>query len=176
MTARNIFGALVVGLALFSFWPFVVGKWQQVGALRQALAERETLVQERQASLNNIANELERYRSELSGADATKFSAMVTEHRDTAGLISAIDAIATGNGVSLTGIEAADPRQAKDAATRTVLLTMELSGSYRAFKGFLSQLETSARLLNVTTINASEDERQPGQQNYTVTAEAYYLQ
>lgn len=176
MSARNIFGSLVIALVLFSFWPFVVGRYQQVGALRQALAERQALVDEREAALENFTEELDRFQSRLSGDDLDKFSAMVPENKSTAELLSTLDALANGTGMRLleAGISEASSGRSQDV-TKTLTINMQLEGRYASFKSYLSQLEQSVRLLDVQTLEMSSSDI-VGEIRFSVQAKAYFLQ
>ncbi|HXV26804.1 MAG TPA: type 4a pilus biogenesis protein PilO [Candidatus Paceibacterota bacterium] len=172
---RSLFGAFAIAIALFSFWPFVVGRYQQISALREAVQQRESLVQERQESLDNIASELGRYASEVTGDDVDKFSAMVPDARGTAELVSALDAMALSSGMVIAEARLAEARARQGDVTRTVTITLDMQGRYENFKTFLGELERSVRLLNVNTIEITEDIQRPGQQRYSVRADAYFL-
>lgn len=175
MGARNIFGAFVIALAMFSFWPFVVGRYQQVSSLRQALAERQALVDSRQSALENFTRERDRYESQLSGPDRAKFSAMVPQRRSTAELVSAMDAIASGTGMRMADINVSEERARKGDVTLSVTISVELEGRYEGFRAYMAQLERSVRLLDVESIDIATDDRTGGQ-TYSVTARAYFLQ
>lgn len=178
MGARNIFGALVIALALFSFWPFVVGRFQQTGALREALAERQALVAERQQALENFTRELDRFQTQLSGDDKDKFAAIVPEKKSTAELLSALDAIANSTGVRLLEAnisELKSRRRGTSTTTKTLVLSLDLEGRYESFRAFLGQLERSVRLLDVQSLDVAEGEL-PGELIFDVEARAYFLQ
>lgn len=176
MGARNIFGAFVVAAALFSFWPFVVGRYQQVGALRQALAERQALVDERQQALDNFASELDRYQTQLSGDDQDKFAAMVPQNKSTAELLSALDALANSSGIRLLEASINEPtaRRGATSAATMLQLAISLEGRYQNFKTFLSQLEQSVRLFDVQQLQITES-TSPEELVIDVQANAYFL-
>jgi Tfp pilus assembly protein PilO len=174
MGARNIFGAFLIAAILFSFWPFVLGRYQEIGALRDALGEREVLVEHRRAALDTIAIELERYNAQLTGDDQDKFSAMVPSHRDTASILSGIDVIANGTGMILSELAVSEPRSQQQGMSN-IELSLSLEGTYASFRSFLTQLEQSVRLLDIQTITITENQQTPGSQRYELTAHAYFL-
>ena len=54
MDGRKIFGSFTIAIALFFFWVSVVGTWQEVSALRGAVAERQQLLDTRTQVLASI--------------------------------------------------------------------------------------------------------------------------
>lgn len=179
MESKNLFGAFVVGLALFAAWPFVWGKWQTVQALQDALASREVMVAERADALENLEREFTKFDENLAGDDAEKFAAMVPSQRETAEIISAIDTIAGGTGMSIIEVGLSEPVQrARDntqASLKEVIVTIEMEGSYASFTSFLSQLEFNIRLFDVQTLEITQDRNRPGVQGYTLDAKAFFL-
>ena len=111
MDKRSLLGAFVVAAALFAVFPFVYGKYQEVGAFRLALEDRELLVADRQSALDNFTREHDRYRTQLTGDVADKFGAMVPVTRGTAELVSSIDGIARESAITLAGVSFITPER-----------------------------------------------------------------
>lgn len=177
MGARNIFGAFVIAIALFSFWPFVVGRYQQVSAMKKELAVREALVDTRQGALENIDAEFAKFQSQLAGGDdLNKFVAMVPSGVDSATILSSIDAIAAGTGVQLVEVSVSENRSRGKTSTKSVAISLELEGRYESFAAFLAQLESNVRLMDVQTLDLSENAQVPGVIQFQLTANAYFLQ
>lgn len=178
MESKNLIGAFVVGLALFAAWLFVWGKWQTVQALRETLIAREAMVAERQDALDNLQSEFDKFDEKLSGDSAEKFSAMVPVQRETAEIISTIDTITTGTGMSLIELdireESRSRRGQKKEATEEVTINIELEGSYASFKSFLGQLERNVRLMNVESLDIDQGNI-PGVQLYSVEIKTVFV-
>lgn len=166
----------MVAIALFFFWPAVVGKWQQVSALRQTVAERQDLLQKRQAILANVSSAYKEYQSKLSQADGAKFAALVPLRKDQAELVSALQDIANTSGVTVNEVRVTEDVAAGTSSQfKTLTLNLDLGGSYQSLRTFLTNLESYVRLLNVDTISVSQDARSPGKLQFTIKAAAYFL-
>jgi len=155
MESRNIIGAFVVAAALFALFPFAIGKYQQVGVFREALAEREQLVQDRQAALDNFNTELNKYRTQLTGDAADKFAAMVPTDLSPAELVSSLDAIARESGIVLSQVSLGDERGTRRSTTNAATITLQGEGQYTDFLAFLSAVERSVRLMDIQTLQVS---------------------
>lgn len=174
-TGKNIFGAFTVAIALFFFWPGVVGSWQRVAALRAAAAARQELLAKRTEILANVRTAFQEYQSKLSETDGKKFAELVPVHKDTAEIISAIQDMAGGSGVTLSEIRMSETAGSATAQFKTLSMNLQLAGSYRSLRTFLTSLEQYVRLLNVDTIEATADTRTPGQLKFAIRADAYFL-
>jgi len=174
MGTRNFLGAFVVAVALFAVFPFVLGKYQQVGEFRVALAEREQLVVDRQAALDNVTKELDKYRTRLMGDSADKFAAIVPSDRSTAELISSFDAIAQESGITLGQVSFSEERQRPGATTSAVGISLQATGSYVAFLNFLSAVEESVRLMDIQSLQVGGGQDSQVLQ-FDVTLRAYFL-
>lgn len=172
---KRIFGAFTVAIALFFFWTAVIGQWQLVSALRAAVAERTDLLSQRQKILDTIAAAYQEYQSKLSASDGTKFGELVPVSKDTAGLVSAMQGMASQAGAQLTEVGIADAKGITGQQYKALALSMKLAGSYGALRQFLAAVESYVRVLTVTSIQASSDIRNPGQVTFTILANAYFL-
>ncbi len=174
MNAKNIFGAFMMAVALFFMWPAVIGSWQEMTALRSALAERQQLSEQRTEILAKAAKAQVSYQALLASATGRNFGALVPVKKDTAELVSAIQDIASDAGVQVSQVKLSEDTAIESAPYRTLTLAVDISGSYTGLRVFLSGLERYVRILNVNEIKISLDQ-QTGQLKYTVTADAYFL-
>lgn len=174
MTAKNIFGAFTLAIALFFVWPGVFGSWQEVSALRSALAERRTLAEQRVTILSKAQQEYTKYQTLLSGSSGRAFTALVPVKKDAAELVSAIQDIASSSGVQVTQIQVSEANAKESDQYRTLTMTIEMSGSYPGLRAFLTNLEQYVRILNVGNIQVSAD-LATGQFKYAVKADAYFI-
>ena len=170
---KKIFGAFAVAVALFFFWPAIVGSWQEVSVMRRALGERQDLLTKRQEILATIATAYREYSSRLASPDGQKFSALVPLHQNEAEIISALQDIATSAGVVLSQVGISPGTNTDATAYKTVSLNLELSGPYEAMRTFLVNVESYVRLLNVTSVDISQ--ATGGALKFVVKADAYFL-
>jgi Tfp pilus assembly protein PilO len=175
MDKKHLFGAFIVAIALFFFWPAVVGKWQQVSALRETVAERQDLLKRRQEIFTNLAKQYQEYTAKLTQADGQKFAALVPVRKDQAEILSAMQDIAKDSGVTLNEMRISEGTGAPSTQFKTLSISLDMGGNYRSLRSFLSDLESYVRLLNVNTIQVSEDTRAAGQLKFAIKADAYFL-
>jgi len=174
MNAKNAFGAITVAIALFFLWPGVFSSWSEMRALKEAVAEREKLVVERDAILKDAAEEYAKYQRILKGTSATTFTSLVPAKKDTAELVSAVGAIAATSGLQLAKIQVLESTAAKNADPyATMTLAIELSGQYTGLTSFLRDLENYVRVLNVKSIEIGSDDA--GVLKFAVRADTYYI-
>lgn len=171
---KKFFGAFLIAIALFMAWPAVAGTWQEVSALRATVAEREDLLARRQQILTDVTSAYQQYTTKLSQQDGQKFSALVPVRKNQAELLSALQEVATGSGATLGELRVSEAA-GKEAQFKTMGLTMDLTGSYRSLRTFLTGMEQYVRLLNVDSIQASVDPRNPSQLKFSIKANAYFL-
>jgi Tfp pilus assembly protein PilO len=175
-SGKNIFGAFTVAVALFFFWTAVVGSWQKVSALKDARDARNQLLQQRTAILDKIAKEYRTYTANVSGDARTRFSAVVPVKKDTAELVSAVQAMTSDAGLQLNELKTTDATKSGGGDQfRTISLNLDLSGSYPALRTFLGDLEQYVRILNVNTIEVNADTKAAGRLRFTIRADAYFL-
>ena len=62
-----------------------------------------------------------------------------------------------------------------DNRYKKILVGVDLIGQYPAFVNFLKLLEQSLRLYDVSEINAAASTTVPGNVNFTIKMNAYYL-
>jgi len=175
MDGRKIFGAFTIAIAVFFFWPAVIGTWQEVSALRSAVAERETLLKQRQDILANINAAYAHHQTKLTQQDGQKFSALVPVHKDTAEIISAIQDMSTEAGIVISQIRITENKPTGTEQFKTLTLALEMKGSYASLREFLTNLEKYVRLLNVNAIAISSDPNTTGKLKFSVRADAYFL-
>jgi Tfp pilus assembly protein PilO len=173
---RKIFGAFVIAIALFFFWPAVLGTWQEVSMLRASVAEREQLLAKRTEILANIAAEHASYTSKIQAEDGQRFLSLVPVRKDSAELVSAIQDIATGAGITIGEMRMDESKTKANEQFKTLSLTLDMSGTYASLRTFLTNLEAHVRLLNVETIEVSNDLQRPGQLKFAVRADTFFIQ
>ena len=173
MNGKRIFGALTIAAALFAFWPAVIGGWQRVGALRDGVAQREELLAQRKAILANLAKVSAEYQEQSAQEGGRNLLAIVPVRKDVAELVSAVQAMSSRTGVSISELKITEAASQKDAVAKMLSIGVELSGSYGAMRDFLDAMEKEVRLLNVSEISVSDDPA--GALRFSITADAYFI-
>lgn len=174
MNAKNIFGAFTLAVALFFFWPAVWGSWEEMLALRQALAERQQLVSDRDRILTNASAEYSKYIAAIGTDTGRNFAQLVPVRKNNAELISAVQDIAQTSGVQMTQILVTEPLPKTGDPYKTLSFSLEMSGTYPSLRTFLTSLEQYVRILNVGSIEISSD-KTTHKLTFTVKADTYFL-
>lgn len=172
---KNIFGAFMVAIALFFFWPAVLGSWQEVRALKSGLNEREQLDAKRTEIFSRVAEEYTAYTAAIGGAAGRSFAEVVPIKKDSAELVSAIQDMATSSGITLGELRMNEAKGKDSDQYKTLTLVMSMSGSYRAFRIFVGNLEQYVRVLNINSIDVSSDAGQPGVLKFSINADTYFI-
>ena len=92
-----------------------------------------------------------------------KVSYIFPEEKDSAGLIVQFEALASENGLILERIDFGRvTKDQKDLTVKSLDLTLNLKGSYPAFKSFLEALELNVRMMDIQTINFTAGKEDAG--------------
>jgi Tfp pilus assembly protein PilO len=174
MTGKRMFGALTIAAALFALWPAVFGGWAKVNALRDGVSEREELLSQRRTILANVAKVYEEYQAQTAQEDGRNLLAIVPVKKDSAELVSALQAMASQTGVRINELKVSEPTAAgRGEATKVLNIGVDLTGAYSAMRAFLDAMEQEMRLLNVSDITVADDPA--GALRFSITAETYFI-
>ena len=115
------------------------------------------------------------FSTKLTADDGLKFAALVPVHKDQGELISAMQDIATGAGITLAEVHLSDAQGQTADQFKTMSITLDMSGSYPSLRTFLTNLEAYVRLLNVGSIEVTVDPNSATKLRFAVRADAYFL-
>ena len=172
---RNLFGAIMLAISLFFVSPVVVGGWQKTQALRTAKNERETLLADRKKILGPIITEYAKYQKMTSQGNGKLFTQLVPVNKSTPELISAIQDMANIAGVQMLEVQINTSDDTKNTSYGTISLELSLVGRYSALGTFLQSLEQYVRVLNVKSLDVTTDKKNPGQFEFAVSADTYFI-
>ncbi|OGN16586.1 MAG: hypothetical protein A3C88_01760 [Candidatus Yanofskybacteria bacterium RIFCSPHIGHO2_02_FULL_50_12] len=174
-SSRTYVGAGLIAVAALLFWILAMPAYDYIGGLRIALEERQTIVDNRTAILANIDSLGQQY-SEYS-ADIRRFENIVPATKSAPELVSAIQAIATQNGLTLTSLAltGVPPGKGDMSLYNTQPIDIGLFGSYPSLRSFLEALESNIRLIDVVSIEASPSSENSTVIGFRIKANAYFL-
>jgi Tfp pilus assembly protein PilO len=175
ITGKKIFGAFALAIAMFFFWPAVIGSWQEMKALRSALAERQDLNSQRTTILENAQKSYAQYQSIISGQSGRMFTELVPVKKNTAELVSAFQDMAYSSGIQLNEVRMGAATGTGGDQYKTLTLTLDMSGSYISLRTFLGSLEQYVRVLNVKSIEVSTAQ-QTSALKFSIIAETYFIE
>lgn len=172
-TSRAYIGASLISIAGLLFWVLVMPAYDTIGNQRDALAERILILEKRAQIMANIDQLTKEYSSRA--ADIERFSSIVPARKSIPEIISAIQALATNNGLQLSTIALGNNTSADKNPYQSQLIDLNLSGSYPAFKSFLLALERNIRLIDIYSIDASPASDNSPIISFRLKGNAYYL-
>ena len=170
---RSYVGASIIAAAGIIFWVFAMPLYDGVAAARSALADRKTLLDGRAAIMVNVTKLTKEYSEHAD--EIQRFADVVPPQKSTAELISAIQALATQNGLQLTALALGSSQTDTEALYQNQSLDIGLNGTYPAFKSFLTALEKNIRIIDLQSVDASPTGENSPIISFRIKGTAYYL-
>ncbi len=171
--SKSYIGAILIAAAGIIFWAFLMPLYDGVGAKREAISQRTTLIETRGGIINNIKELAQEYSKRSS--DISHFASVVPAVKSAPELLSSIQALATQNGLQLTTIALSGSINQNISAYQEQSIDLGLNGSYPAFKSFLMAVERNIRLIDVLSVDASPSSENSDIITFRVKGTAYYL-
>ena len=170
---KHYIGASLIALGLLLVWVLDIPAYASIDTLRQAIKDRQAVVQERQNTLANLQKLAAEYDSRKD--DIQRFSAVIPSNKSLAELVSALQSIAEQSGIELSEVNPSEA--APDAGDSSAKLNVQVKakGSYNGLYGFLDGIEKNIRLINIDSIEAASDQTQAGVLNMTIRGTAYFV-
>ena len=172
-STKTYLGAALIAVGAIMFWMLTLPAYDQVMNLRSALADRNSILDNRTAIINNIKTLTKQYADR--SADIQRFSNLVPADKGTAELVSTIEAMANQSGITLTGLSLAGSQNPTQNAYVPQPIDMSLTGTYPSFRTFLSLLETNLRIMDVISMNINQTTVNSSNLGFQIKANAYYL-
>ena len=101
MINKNYIGAVLISLAAFFFWGWVLPGYNTISELRKSVKERQELILSKSAIMANINALTQEYKKRSS--DIKRLSSVVPNKKSVAEIVSTMEKIASSNGMQLTG-------------------------------------------------------------------------
>ena len=171
--SRTYIGALLIAVGGILFWTLLMPSYDNMMAQRDAIGERADIIKNRTEIINNINALTKQYADRSS--DIIRFSSIVPAKKSAPEIISAIQALATQNGLQLSTIALSGDVNQDNNPYQEQSIDMGMSGNYPAFKSFLMALERNVRLVDIISINASPTSDNSSLISFRVKGNAYYL-
>lgn len=180
---KTLLPLLFIIIAGGIFFGFVNPTYTEVKALRAEESTYETALS-RSKELQAVRDQLLARYNTFPRESLTRLGRLVPDTIDTVRLILDLDSMAARYGmhirnVSLNSGASASSRAAVgeigpgDARYDYVTLSFSVSGTYDTFRAFLADLESSLRLVDVTSVSFSST--QTGIYDYALAVKTYWL-
>ncbi|XOB41960.1 MAG: type 4a pilus biogenesis protein PilO [Candidatus Nealsonbacteria bacterium] len=145
---------LVIGV--FLIWP----KYQDLRSLQLEIGKKTAELQYKEKHISNlqeVSEELEKYKPELS-----KIDSILPFNPSLPSLFNFLQKASSQNGLIFRNVDSFSMTTPKEKpGIKEISLNLGVSGSYSAFRNFLSTLEKSARLIEIENISFSSPEEKP---------------
>jgi Tfp pilus assembly protein PilO len=175
-------GLFSIIIAVGIFFGYVSPTWSgSIANLSSAIAN-DTQALAAAKAYTARQNELASAENAIDPTDLAKLTTFLPDSVDNVGLILDLDALAARSGLSLSNIDVATSPAASAAAAGqnggsspvgSVDLTLSAVGTYGALQQFLSGVERSARLLDITDLTVKGSDT--GVYSYQMTVRLYWL-
>jgi Tfp pilus assembly protein PilO len=174
MKTKIYLSAILIIVAGFIFFGLSWPLYDNIKALKIAIADREGQYKDRKEIIDMISKLTQDYKDH--SADISRFSIIVPKEKDSAELVSMVQAMASQNGLQLNSLKLLQPidNQGKDSYY-TEGIDMNLVGNYPSLKSFLYSVEKNIRILDVQAITGSPVAPNSNLINFNVKVNAYYL-
>jgi Tfp pilus assembly protein PilO len=177
LTVAIVLLLLTAGVVFFIIAP----QWQQISATRAEIQRLQDLNAEL-AELDALRESLTQQYNAISEADMDKLEAIAPPTPDTARALVDFEALALKNGVVLDRVDFISSEKASGGGLQApsarsyvpLPVTINLKGSYDAFRSFLSGLEQNVRLFDVSEINLGGGEKDITHFSATLSGKIYF--
>jgi len=158
--------SIILGAVLL--WP----KFETLREIQKSIKEKETELQyeeEYYANLADIKTNLGEYETEVA-----KISSAIPDYPSLPSLFNFLQKASSQAGLVLKGISpfSSSPSENFTGLTETNF-SLQISGSYSAFKTFLSSLEKSARLIEIQNVSFSSPKEEQNLFSFNLTIRVY---
>jgi Tfp pilus assembly protein PilO len=172
-STRAYIGASLIAIAGILVWALVVPMYDTITAQNDALQERTSILEKRNGILANINALTKQYASH--SMDIQRFASIVPAQKSVPELISAIQALASQNGLQMTTISLSGNENQDKNPYHAQSIDLGLTGTYPAFKSFLLALEKNIRLIDIVALDASPTSETSTAIGFRIKGNAYYL-
>lgn len=174
---RAIIASIIFAAGAFAFFVLVLPEFTSINNARAALQVRQTLIEEKNAELKNVAELDKQYKARQAGID--KITTFMPEQKRVDQIVSSIQQMANQAGLSLADIATAAAAETGEAVGyKKVFVSFSVIGQYPSFVNFLKLLEQNLRLYDIFGIIGSLTTSAGGGQNlvnFSVKLNAYNL-
>lgn len=170
---RNILTAIIFAIVLVLFFVLVMPQYDVVRAYGKAVNSKRALLNDRKDIFEKI-KELNQ-QVQTRQADINKIKVFIPERKQIDEIVSSMQKITEQSGLQLLGLTTSEVPLTADMGYRKIFISADTLGTYPAFVNFLKLLEQNLRLYDVLDILAAASTTSPGNVNFTVKMNAYYL-
>lgn len=158
--SKEILGALIISLALFCFAGFVYPEIGDTLDIKDQLSLEKTTLSAMELGKQNIET-LKKQLNERAN-DVSRVSLFLPEDKQVEFVITSVEQASIESGMSLASIKVGEQSKSKDDLYSTMLVDLELDGTYNSFFILLDRLEQSLRIYDIMNFNIAPDDDSAG--------------
>jgi len=171
MSKSSAIAILLISILIIGAF-LVFPKYQDLRSLRLEIGRRNTELQSKEKhilNLQEVSRELEKYQLEISKVDSA-----LPSNPSLPSLFNFLQKESSKNGLILEDIGSFSITIPEDnPEIKEISLNFGVSGSYSAFKSFLSALEKSSRLIEIENISFSASEEKESLPSFDLKIKVY---
>ncbi len=170
---QDLIGALLLSAAGFLIFYFVLQTYSAVGQLKAAVSEKQALLDSRTEIINKILGLKKDFESNKYKVEA--ISIPIPDKKRIPELLSTLEHVGNSTGLPIKDITITQSSQAsKNSQVETIDVGGKLSGTYESFKAFLTAIENSRRLIDISSMKVSLNE-ETNDLAIELSGKAYFL-
>lgn len=148
--------------------------YNEVASLRSEVKQAKDYIKEKEELLIKVEQLKQVYDSRKEALKKAFY--LLPVEKDTSSLIVQFEAMASENGLILENIGFTEKIGRGATTYKTLKTSLELYGSYTAFKSFLGAIEYNVRIMDISSIEFSFEETEEGSSGFSfnVELEVYY--
>lgn len=153
--SKKLLASILFSIALFLGFGLVLSKYDQVEALKLALAEREVISEARKKAFANVSNfeqETLRYQTDVS-----RMGIFLPEKQKNDEILSAIYSAGIESGIELGNVSLGTSQVIEGKKITATPIAIEGFVSYQGLTRFLTSLESSLRVFDISELSVSNN-------------------
>ncbi|MBI2063354.1 MAG: type 4a pilus biogenesis protein PilO [Candidatus Yanofskybacteria bacterium] len=170
---KNTLAAIIFSLGLLLLFVLVMPQYDAIKVTKEAVNSRKVVLKETAFVFEKI-QELNR-QAQSRQADINKIKVFIPEKKQIDEVVSSIQKITEQSGLQLSVLTTAAVPVTSEIGYKKILIGADLVGAYPSFVNFLKLLEQSLRLYDIFEITGAASTTSPGNVNFTIKMNAYYL-
>ena len=179
---RNTLPIILIAVAIGLFYLYISPQYTNITALQTERDDYDEILS-KSIELRQIRAELAEKTSRFSEAELAKLDKMIPLSMDLVRLVLEIDNLALKHAIIIRDLESSSDDGTKNdekgeairAGYKTLNLSFRFTTDYSNLNGFLKEIESSLRILDLVKISLNTNKERPSLQDYEMTINTYSI-
>ncbi len=198
MNSKTIIILIVLLASAVLVWQMTLPFYQEVKTQRSVLTQKQNDLEKQKEATKRIEDLTATYKAK--SADFEKIRQMLPLNKEVPQLLAQFESLASQSGLILgsinfsetasqqvvsakseedlsdgAGTAAVTPSQAQNTPYNTLSINLKLTGTYSAFKNFLTNAESNLRMIDIQSVEFSPKEDSGEIMDFSIGGRVYYL-